>query len=39
LVVELLDGEGGDEGLARVLREMTEPQGRFGTILLAVVLG
>jgi len=39
LLVELLDGEGRDVGLARVLKDMTEPQGRFGTVLLDVVLG
>lgn len=38
LVLEFLNGERGDESLARVLREMTEPQGRFGTMLLDVVL-
>jgi hypothetical protein len=39
LVVEVLPGENRDQALARVLREMTEPRGRFGTFLLDHVLG
>jgi hypothetical protein len=38
LVVEVQVGENRDEALARVLKEMAEPQGRFGTFLLDEVL-
>jgi hypothetical protein len=39
LVVEVLPGENRDQALARVLREMNEARGRFGTFLLDRVLG
>lgn len=39
LLVEAQDGNDRDEALARVLSEMTEPQGRFGTFVLDRVLG
>ena len=38
LVVDGLDGEGRDEALARVLRGMAEPRGRFGGFLLDSIL-
>lgn len=39
LVVERLEGEARDQCLARVLQDMCEPQGRFGTMLLDAILG
>lgn len=38
LVVEMLEWEEKDQALARVLREMAEPRGRFGTFVLDGVL-